>query len=86
MTDKKIDKKLKSIDEELEFLKDREEFGGLQGYTLSKTLENVLRDLKLFDQKRFRADQLERDVNLRFEAIALSLEKITKVLKDSGLI
>ncbi|NIO19296.1 MAG: hypothetical protein GTN76_00750 [Candidatus Aenigmarchaeota archaeon] len=83
---KKIDKKLERIDEELEFLEEREDFGGPESHTLSKSLEKVLRDLKLFDQKKFRTDQLEKDANLRFEAIALSLEKITKILKDNGVI
>ncbi len=81
-----IDEQIKRIDKELEFLKERLEFGGPEGHNLSKSLENVLRDLKLFDQKRFRTEQLERDVNLRFEAIAISLEKITRILKDNGVI
>ena len=81
-----IEKKLKRIDEELEFLRDRLKFGGPGAHNLSKSLENVLRDLKLFDQKKFRAEQMEADVNLRFEAIAISLEKITKILKDNGLV
>lgn len=81
-----IDEKIKRIDEELEFLKGRLEFGGPESHTLCKALENILRDLKLFDQKRFRTEQLEKDVNLRFEAIAISLEKIIKVLKDNRVI
>jgi|GEM_PF-1742235 len=81
-----IDKKLERIDKQLEFLKDRIEFGGPEAHSLSESLEKVLRDLKLFDQKRLRADQMERDVNLRFEAIAISLERITKILKDNGVI
>jgi len=81
-----IEEKIRKIDEKLEFLKERLEFGGPEAHTLCKALENVLRDLKLFDQKRFRTEQMERDVNLRLEAIALSLEKITKILKDNGVI
>ncbi|NIO22991.1 MAG: hypothetical protein GTN38_03110 [Candidatus Aenigmarchaeota archaeon] len=81
-----IDQKIKRIDRELEFLKDRMEFGGPDSHNLCKALESVLRDLKLFDQKRLRMDQMEKDINLRFEAIALSLEKITKILKDNGVI
>jgi hypothetical protein len=53
---------------------------------MCRTLENVLRDLKAFDQKRHRTEQMENDLNKRFEAIVLSLEKITKILKENGLI
>jgi hypothetical protein len=81
-----IDKKLERIDKQLEFLKERLEFGGPDAHNLSRSLEKVLRDLKLFDQKRLRADQMESDINLRFEAIAISLEKITKILKDNGVL
>jgi hypothetical protein len=83
---RKIDRKLERIDEELDFLEEREGFGGPEAHTLCKALENVLRDLKLFDQKRFRTEQMEKDVNLRLEAIAISLERITKILKDNGVI
>ncbi len=81
-----IEKKLERIDEQINLLRTRIEFGGPEAHVICKTLENVLRDLKAFDQKRHRKEQMENDLNKRFEAVVLSLEKITKVLKDNGLI
>ena len=81
-----IEKKLERIDEDIKFLKTRIEFGGPDTRNICQTLENVLRDLKMFDQKRHRTRQMEDDLNMRFEAIVLSLEKITKVLKENELI
>ena len=74
------------IEKELEFLGKRSEFGGPKVGQFCDTLERVMRDLKVFDQKRHRSEQLDDDVNRRFEAIAISLEKITKVIKDNGLL
>ena len=81
-----IEKKIERIDQELKFLKNRVEFGGPDVRNLCQTLENVLRDLKMFDQKRHQTNQMEDDLNKRFEGIVLSLEKITKVLKENELI
>lgn len=81
-----IDKKLERIDQDIKLLKTRIEFGGPDTRNICQTLENVLRDLKMFDQKRHRTEQMEDDLNKRFEAIVLSLEKITKVLKENELI
>jgi hypothetical protein len=75
-----------SIDRELKLLETRSEFGGPKASELCDTLERVMRDLKVFDQKRHRCEQMDDDVNKRFEAIVLSLEKITKVLKENGLL
>jgi archaellum component FlaC len=81
-----IEKKLERIDQEIKFIKTRMEFGGPEIRNICQTLENVLRDLKAFDQKRYQTGQMEDDLNKRFEAIVLSLEKITKILKDNELI
>ena len=81
-----IRKDLDKIDEELKLLRTKMEFGGPEGRNLCKNLENVLRDLKVFDQKVHRTEQLEVDINKRFEAIVLSLQKITKILKDNDLV
>ena len=81
-----IDKKLERIDQEIKFLKTRIEFGGPEVHRLCKILERVLRDLKVFDQKRHSTEQLENDLNKRFEAIVLSLEKIAKILKDNEMV
>lgn len=75
-----------SIDRELKTLETRSEFGGAKISELCDTLERVMRDLKVFDQKRHHCEQMDDDLNRRFEAIVLSLEKITKVLKDNGLL
>ncbi|MCK4532085.1 MAG: hypothetical protein KAT94_04395, partial [Candidatus Aenigmarchaeota archaeon] len=60
--------------------------GGPEVHGLCKVLEGVVRDLKVFDQKRHRAEQMDNDLKNRFEAIVLSLEKITRILKENGLI
>lgn len=75
-----------SLDRELEMLHAKIESGGPKAHSLSESLEKVMRDLKVFDQKRHHHEQLEDDLNMRFEAIVLSLEKITKVLKDGGML
>jgi hypothetical protein len=80
---KKITEK---IEEELKELKTEIEFSGVDVHIACKTLEKVMRDLKVFDQKRHKADQLDSDINRRFEAIVLCLEKITKILKENELI
>jgi hypothetical protein len=72
-----------SIDRELKLLKARGESGGAKANELCDVLERVMRDLKIFDQKRYRSEQMEDDLNRRFEAIVLSLEKITKKLKEN---
>ena len=41
-----------SIDRELKLLETRGEFGGAKASELCDTLERVMRDLKVFDQKR----------------------------------
>jgi hypothetical protein len=81
-----IDKKLDRIDEEIRFIKTQIEFGGPEVYGLCERLENVTRDLKVFDQREHRQEKLAEDLNKRFEAIVLSLEKITKVLKENRMI
>ncbi|MCK4335092.1 MAG: hypothetical protein KAW40_00015 [Candidatus Aenigmarchaeota archaeon] len=81
-----IDKKLERIDQKIELLKTRIESGGPEVHGLCKVLEGVVRDLKVFDQKRHRAEQMDNDLKNRFEAIVLSLEKITRILKENGLI
>ena len=81
-----IEKKLDNIDKELKILKTRIESGGPEIHGLCETLENVMRDLKVFDQKEHRTEQLEINFSRRFEAIVLSLEKITKTLKNNRLI
>jgi len=75
-----------SIDKELELLRIRNDFGGAKADELCNTLERVMRDLKIFNQKRHRAEQMQDDVNRRMEAVVLSLEKMTKILKDNGLV
>jgi hypothetical protein len=75
-----------SIDRELAQLKARGEYGGAKASQLCDLLEGVMRDLKVFDQRRHKCEQLEEDLNARFEAIVLSLDKITKILKDNGLL
>lgn len=81
-----IDKKLERIDQKIELLKTRIESGGPEVHGLCKVLEGVVRDLKVFDQKRHRSEQLENELDKRFEALVLSLEKITKIMKENGLI
>ncbi|MCD6590471.1 MAG: hypothetical protein J7K72_00695 [Candidatus Aenigmarchaeota archaeon] len=81
-----ISKRLEKVDEELQLLRKRIEFGGPQALIFCETLENVLRELKVFDQKKYRAEQLENDINRRFEAIITALEKITEILKDNNFI
>lgn len=81
-----MENKLKRIDEEISFLKNRMEFGGPETRNLCQSLENVMRSLKVFDQKRHRSVQMESDLNRRFEGIVLSLEKITKVMKENGIV
>ena len=78
--------KLKNIDKEIEVLRVRAESGGPEIHGLCERLENVMRDLKVFDQREHKTEQLEDDLKKRFEATVLSLEKITKVLKKNGLI
>jgi hypothetical protein len=75
-----------SIDKELKLLHTKIESGGPQMHSLSDLLEKVMRDLKIFDQKRHHHEQLEDDLNMRFEAIVLSLDRITKILKENGLL
>ena len=75
-----------SIDRELKTLETRIESGGPKISELCDTLERTMRELKVFDQKRHQCEQMDDDPNRRFEAIVLSLEKITKVLKDNGLL
>ena len=77
--------KLKNIDKEIEVLRTRIESGGPVIHGLCERLENVMRDLKVFDQREHKTEQLELDLNKRFEATVLSLEKITKILKKNGL-
>ncbi len=74
------------IDDELKFLNTRAESGGPEMHTLCTSLESVMRDLKVFDQKRHHTDQLTDDLNRRFEAMVLSLEKITRILKENGML
>ncbi len=81
-----IDKKLDRIDEKIKHLKTQIEFGGAEIHGLCKTLENVMRTLKIFDQREHRAEQLEADISKRFEAIVLSLDKITKTLKENRIV
>ena len=78
--------KLENIDKEIEVLRTRIESGGPKIHGLCERLENVMRDLKVFDQREHKTEQLEDDLKKRFEATVLSLEKITKVLKKNGLI
>lgn len=80
---KKITEK---IDEELKALKTEMDFSGADTHGLCKSLENVMRDLKVFDQKRHRSEQLDTDLNKRFEAIVISLEKITKIMRENGML
>ena len=75
-----------SIDKELKLLHTRIESGGSEMNALCATLEKVMRDLKVYDQKRHHHEQMEDDLNRRFEAIVLSLEKITKTLRESGML
>jgi chromosome segregation ATPase len=81
-----IEKKVERIDQEIKSLKTQIDFGGPEIRNLCQTLEHVLRDLKAFDQKRHQTDMMQKDMNKRFEAIVLSLEKMTKIMKDNGLI
>ena len=78
-----IDKKLDRIDEKIKHLKTQIEFGGAEIHGLCETLEGVMRTLKIFDQREHRTEQLEADINKRFEAIVLTLDKITKTLKEN---
>ena len=75
-----------SIDRELKLLETRGDFGGPKISEMCDTLERVMRELKIFDQKRHRCEQMEDDINRRFEAIVLSIERMTKILKDNGLL
>jgi hypothetical protein len=81
-----IEKKIERIDTQLKTLRTRIEFGGPEAHMFCEKLENVLRDLKSFDQKNYRKEQMVDDLNKRFEAIILSLEKIVKTLKDNRMI
>ncbi len=81
-----MEKKLERIDQEIELLKTRLKFGGPEVHVLCETLENVMRELKIFDQKRHKTEDFENDLNRRFEGIVLSLERITKILKENGLL
>jgi len=74
------------LDEEIKLLKTRAESGGPEMHTVCTSLEGIMRDLKVFDQRRHHADQMTDDLNKRFEALVLSLEKITKILKENGMI
>jgi hypothetical protein len=74
------------IDRELKLLRERSEAGGAKAGQFCDTLERVMRDLKVFDQKRHQSEQMDDDVNRRFEAMVIALEKITKILKDNGLL
>jgi len=74
------------LEEEVKLLKTRAESGGPDMHTACTLLEGVMRELKVFDQKRHHADQMADDLNKRFEALVLSLEKITKILKENGMI
>jgi hypothetical protein len=82
----KIKSGVESIDNTLKTLGTRIDSGGAGIISVCKTLEKVTRDLKVFDQKRFRSEQLEDDLSARFEAIVLSLEKIIKTLKDNEMV
>jgi len=73
------------IDEILKRTETEAQFGGADIHRSCKALENIMRDLKVFDQKRHRAEQLDADINRRFEALVISLEKIVKILKENGL-
>lgn len=75
-----------SIDKELKLLHTRIESGGSGMDALCATLEKVMRDLKVFDQRRHHHEQMEDDLNRRFEALVLSLEKITKTLRENGML
>ena len=81
-----IDKQIERIDQEIKFIKTQMEFGGPNTRNLCQTMENVLRDLKVFDQKRHRTEQMENDLNARFEAIVLALGRITEILKENEVI
>ena len=81
-----IDKQIEKIDQEIKFIKTQIEFGGPNTRNLCHTLENVLRNLKVFDQKRHRTEQMENDLNARFEAIVLALDRITKILKENEVV
>lgn len=82
----KVESGVENIDRELKKLATRIESGGPDMLSACKTLERVARDLKVFDQKRHRSEQMESDLSARFEALVLSLEKITKILRDNGLV
>lgn len=81
-----LDKKLDNIDKEIRILKTRIESGGPRMHIICENLEGVMRELKVFDQKRHRTEQMETDLSRRFEALVVSLEKITKILKENGLV
>jgi lysyl-tRNA synthetase class II len=81
-----LDKKLDNLDKEIKILRTRIESGGPQMHIMCENLESVMRNLKVFDQKRHKTEDLETDLNRRFEALVVSLEKITKVLKENGLV
>jgi len=81
-----IGKKLEGIDKEIKLLKNRSEFGGPDALVSCGTLENVMRDLKVFDQRKHKKQQLTDDMNARIEGIILSLEKIVKVMKENGMV
>ena len=81
-----IEKKLERIDEEIKSLRTQIDYGGPEIRNVCQSLEKILRDLKMFDQKRHQTNMMEKDMNKRFEGIVLSLEKITKILKENELI
>lgn len=78
--------KLDNIDKRLEVLRTKIQYGGPEVHVLCESMEALMRDLKVFDQKRHKAEDLEDDLNRRFEAIVVSLEKIAKVLKKNGMV
>lgn len=82
----KIYEKMKIIEDEVKSVQKEMEFSGPDVHAVCKSLEKIMGDLKVFDQKRHKADQLDADLNLRFEAIVLCLEKITKILKENSLV
>jgi hypothetical protein len=81
-----VKKITESIDRELASLHNQIESGGPDMHTVCGKLEQVMRDLKVYDQKRHKTDQLYDDVNKRFEALVLSMEKLIKILKNNDMV
>lgn len=75
-----------SIDRELASLQNQIDSGGPDMHTVCAKLEQVMRDLKVYNQKRHKTDQLYDDVNKRFEALVLSMEKMIKILKNNDMV